>query len=86
MREYVNEVSEIRIGKWWDVCIMVITPLILGLSLILSIITLVQKGYGGYPTWATLIGIMITIGIVVLSFILMSIKGKPGLANTAGSD
>jgi NSS family neurotransmitter:Na+ symporter len=79
MREYVNEVSEFRIGKWWDICIRIVTPVILGISFILSVVTLIQKGYGGYPAWATLIGVIITIGIVVLSFVLMSIKSKQGL-------
>ena len=79
MREYVNEVSEFRLGKWWDICIMIVTPVILGISFVLSVVTLIQKGYGGYPAWATLIGVIITIGIVVLSFVLMSIKSKSGL-------
>jgi NSS family neurotransmitter:Na+ symporter len=76
MREYVNEVSEFRIGMWWDICIKIVTPIILGISFILSIVTLIQKGYGGYPTWATMVGVVIAIGIVVLSFVLMRIRGK----------
>ncbi|MDH4211451.1 MAG: sodium-dependent transporter [candidate division WOR-3 bacterium] len=76
MREYVNEVSDFKIGKWWDVCIKIITPVILGISLILNIIALVRKGYGGYPTWATAVGVLITLGIIVISFVLMSIKAK----------
>jgi NSS family neurotransmitter:Na+ symporter len=80
MRDYVNEVSDFKIGKWWDVCIKIITPVILGISLILSILTLVQKGYGGYPTWATMVGIVITLCIIVISFVLMSIRGKPARA------
>ncbi len=84
MRDYVNEVSDFKIGKWWDVCIKIITPVILGISLILSILTLVQKGYGGYPTWATMVGIVITLGIIVISFVLMSIRGKPARAEGTG--
>jgi NSS family neurotransmitter:Na+ symporter len=76
MREYVNEVSEFSIGKWWDICIKIITPVILGISFILSIVTLIRKGYGGYPAWATIIGVVITIGIVVMSFVLMWLRGK----------
>jgi NSS family neurotransmitter:Na+ symporter len=76
MREYVNEVSEVRIGIWWDICIMVITPVILGVSLILSLVSLIQSGYGGYPTWAVLIGAVVAVGIVIVSFILMSIKSR----------
>jgi len=75
-REYVNEVSEFKIGIWWDICIMVITPVILGVSFIWSLILLIQRGYGGYPMWATFVGVGITVGIVVLSFVLMGVKGK----------
>jgi hypothetical protein len=53
-----------------------VTPIILGISFILSIVTLIQKGYGGYPTWATMVGVVIAMGIVVLSFVLMRIRGK----------
>ena len=75
-REYINEVSEFKIGRWWDICIMVITPGILGVSFIWSLITLIQTGYGGYPMWATFVGVGITVGIVVLSFVLMGVRGK----------
>jgi NSS family neurotransmitter:Na+ symporter len=85
IREFVNEVSDFKIGKWWDICIMIITPVILGISFILNLVSLIQKGYGGYPTWATLVGVGIAVGIVVLSFILMSIRGKE-LAAEAESD
>ncbi|UCG29320.1 MAG: sodium-dependent transporter [candidate division WOR-3 bacterium] len=84
MRDYVNEVSEFKIGKWWDICIKIITPIILGISLILSIVTLVRRGYGGYPTWATVVGIVITVGIIIISFVLMSIRGK--VIPTEGSE
>ena len=76
MREYVNEVSDFRVGRWWDICIMVITPIILGISFVLSLIALVQKGYGGYPAWATVAGVVITVGIILISFALMWVKGK----------
>jgi NSS family neurotransmitter:Na+ symporter len=76
MREYINEVSDFHVGKWWDICIMIITPVILGVSLILSVVTLVQKGYGGYPAWAMVVGVIIAIGIIMVSFVLMTIRGK----------
>jgi NSS family neurotransmitter:Na+ symporter len=75
-REYVNAVSDFHVGKWWDICIMIITPVILIISIVLSIVKLVQNGYGGYPGWATGIGVAITISIIVASFVLMWIKGK----------
>jgi NSS family neurotransmitter:Na+ symporter len=76
MRNYVNEVSDFKIGGWWDICIKIVTPVVLGVSLVMSIVALVQKGYGGYAPWVTIVGVVITIGIVLVSFVLMSIKSK----------
>ncbi|HID92521.1 MAG TPA: sodium-dependent transporter [bacterium (Candidatus Stahlbacteria)] len=76
LREYVNEVSEFRIGKWWDVFIMIVTPAILGVSFIWELIKLIQKGYGDYPRWTSLVGVGILLLIIIKSFVLMRIKGQ----------
>jgi len=76
MREYVNSVSEVKIGRWWDVCIMIITPIILGISLVMEIINTVRKGYGGYPGWVSFVGFGIVALFIILSVVLMKIKGK----------
>jgi NSS family neurotransmitter:Na+ symporter len=76
MREYVNEVSEFRIGKWWDVMIMIVTPAILGVSFVWELIKLIQKGYGDYPRWTSFVGVGILALIIILSLVLMRIKGK----------
>lgn len=76
MRTYINEVSEFRVGKWWNVMIMVITPVILGISFIMEFVKLIQKGYGNYPRWTGLFGLGMIIVIVILSFVLMRVKGK----------
>ena len=81
MREYVNEVSEFRIGKWWDVMIMIVTPAILGISFVWELVKLVQKGYGDYPRWTSFTGMCILIFIVILSFVFMQIKGRKGQYN-----
>lgn len=76
LRNYINEVSEIHLGKWWDVCIMVITPIILGISFILGFIKVVRKGYGGYPVWVNYVGFGLLFLIFALSFIFMALKGR----------
>ena len=55
-REYVNSTSDFRLGRWWEWCILFITPLILGYTLISSIIKGVLEPYGGYPAWANWLG------------------------------
>ncbi len=76
MREYVNEVSEFRIGKWWDIMIMIVTPAILGISFVFELVKLIQHGYGGYPRWTSFVGLGILVLIIILSFVFMKIKGK----------
>ena len=76
MREYINEVSEIKIGKWWDICVKFITPIILGFSFIWELKKVITKGYGDYPRWTTNVGFALVLLLLVLSIVLMSIKGK----------
>jgi NSS family neurotransmitter:Na+ symporter len=55
-RVYLNNQSEIRIGRWWVWTIRYITPTVLLVILILNLRQEIIEGYGGYPRWATLIG------------------------------
>jgi len=57
MRDHINKVSPVKVGKWWDISIKVVTPLILSLILISSLFQEFLKPYGGYPvTFLILIG------------------------------
>jgi len=75
VREYINSVSDVRIGPWWDVFIKIVTPIVLGVSFIFELITLIRKGYGNYPIWTTFIGIGVIVILLILSFILSKRKG-----------
>ncbi len=78
-REFINSVSEVKVGVWWDIMIKVVTPIILGVTLITSLYGEFSKAYEGYPTWALIIGgWAIVVVIIVLSFILMRVKGRGG--------
>ena len=55
-RDYLNNQSEIRIGRWWVWTIRYITPVILLVILTGNLIQEVTEGYEGYPRWATLVG------------------------------
>ncbi|MCK4597732.1 sodium-dependent transporter [bacterium] len=56
MREYINSVSEIKIGVWWDWLVKLVTPLILAITVIMSIVERLRVPYGNYPQWALVIG------------------------------
>jgi len=76
-RIFINSVSEVKVGIWWDIMIRVVTPVVLGTTLITSFYGEIKKAYEGYPMW-TLIsgGWMVAMGILILSFIVMKTKGK----------
>jgi len=71
LREHANKVSEIALGSWWDFCVKVITPVILGITYIMNLKTDLTTPYGGYPWsaiyvlgWGTVIAVVIA-GIIL---------------------
>jgi len=76
MREHSNSTSDFAVGKWWNICIKYITPIILVISFFSSIYSILKKPYGDYPLWVTIIGFGIFIFSIIMAFILQAIKGK----------
>ncbi|MFH1311803.1 MAG: sodium-dependent transporter [Candidatus Eisenbacteria bacterium] len=72
IREYVNSKSEFSIGKWWDVMIMFVTPVILSISIALEIKARVLGAYEGIPRWVEFAGgWSVVIALPVISILLM---------------
>ena len=78
LREHANETSDILLGKWWDILIKYIIPMILGFLLVFTVIkNIIDNPYPNYPWWIILLmGIAPLLIITILSFVLMKIKGK----------
>jgi NSS family neurotransmitter:Na+ symporter len=78
LREHANETSDIMLGRWWDILIKYVIPVILIILLIMAVINNVTNNpYPSYPGWlVVLFGIGPLLIITGLSFILMKIKGK----------
>lgn len=73
LRRYINEVSDFRIGWWWDFFIRWLTPLALGVALVTNIIQEFRQAYEGYPTWALLVGGWgVVAAIIVIAALLTS--------------
>lgn len=71
MRPEVNEYSDFHIGKWWDILIKYITPVLLGYMTVQNILTEFKAPYGGHPQLAlNLFGWTIAIGILVIGIML----------------
>ena len=70
LRQYINEVSDIRIGRWWNVLIKFIIPLCLLVLLIMSLNKDIQEPYGGYPQTALFsFGWLVLAGVFLVSFL-----------------
>ncbi len=52
-REYLNSVSEIRLGRWWEVALRYVTPAVLLYILVMNVRAEILETYEGYPRSAT---------------------------------
>ncbi|RKX70980.1 sodium-dependent transporter [candidate division WOR-3 bacterium] len=67
LREYVNSISEFRLGPAWDFSIRFLTPGVLILLLSLNLIERIKSPYGGYPGWIGWV-VLLLIFIIALLF------------------
>jgi NSS family neurotransmitter:Na+ symporter len=72
IREYVNSKSEFSIGKWWDVMVMFVTPVVLAVTVAMEIKDRIAGAYGDFPRWAEFVGgWALVIALPVIAVILM---------------
>lgn len=77
LQEHINSVSDFAVGAWWKICLMIVTPIVLGYMAISNLIGDIKEPYGGYSTIELVgLGWCVVVGIVIISFILSAIKGK----------
>lgn len=77
IREYINEVSEVYVGVWFDICIKFITPVILTVLLVLNIYENVISPYEGYPGWMQLVGgVVLMAAILIFGFVFMKARTR----------
>ncbi|MEA3506283.1 MAG: sodium-dependent transporter [Elusimicrobiota bacterium] len=55
LREHINDISSIHIGKWWDIVIKIVTPSILAIILIWSLYGEFSAPYEGYSVTALIL-------------------------------
>ncbi|MFU8653739.1 sodium-dependent transporter [Methanotorris formicicus] len=73
---YVNRLSEIKIGSWWKYLAGILAPLVLLTIISLDIVSLINEPYGGY-SWKYLGFAVLIIPIAfILAFILSKIPWK----------
>ena len=79
IRSYANEYSNFSVGKWWALCLKIVTVLVLGVMLILNTKTLVTEGYGKYEMFDIKVFGWGALALVFLAAALLTgLKGKGG--------
>lgn len=77
MREYLNKLSTVKLGKWWDIMIMAVAPVGLVFLLVMETIARVKGSYEGYPRVVEFLGgWTILILIPVAGFILSKLPWR----------
>ena len=77
LREHANNVSDIKIGRWWDLLIKFVIPAILIILLSVSLIENITVPYMDYPYWTIIVGGAVpSLAIFILSFVLMRMRRK----------
>lgn len=77
LRAHLNYNSRLQLGKWWYVCIAAVVPIVLGVILVLTMISLLRDGYGGYPTtFLYQYGWVMLLLLVIGAFLLATIPWK----------
>ncbi|MEU0161000.1 sodium-dependent transporter [Streptomyces sp. NPDC006261] len=73
LQQNADATSAIRLGRWWRICLGVITPLVLGWMMVDSLRTEFEENYEGYSTgfllsagWSVAIGALLVGAILTL--------------------
>jgi NSS family neurotransmitter:Na+ symporter len=77
LRDHANETSDIKIGRWWDILIKFVIPIVLTIILVIAVYENITKPFMNYPSWIIIVGGVIPIILLfIISFILMKFKTK----------
>ncbi|KKC99764.1 MULTISPECIES: sodium-dependent transporter [Photobacterium] len=77
IRSYVNSISEFTIGKWFEICIRFVSPIMLAIILGTNLTNTFNNGYGGYAMSDLL---MLGWGLVAAMFVIaviINVASKP---------
>ena len=78
-RDYLNSISEVRLGNWWIWALRYVTPAVLLVILVMNVRAELLDSYQGYPQWATTLGGWgILVALAVLGWFLWRRQGKAG--------
>jgi neurotransmitter:Na+ symporter, NSS family len=67
LQRHANDISDIRLGRWWTIALLGITPVLLGLVTFDNLRTVLTEGYEGYPLGFLLAaGVSVAVGALLI--------------------
>lgn len=77
LRAHLNAVSTLRIGRWWEVLVGIVVPIMLTVMLVFTLIDTLNEPYGGYPwSFVNTVGWGVLALIVVVAFVLTAVRWR----------
>ncbi len=71
LQQHVNQVSDFKVGSWWQIAVKYITGVFLGVTLIMNFYKHFTSLYGGYKLSGILIlGWGVVIGVLIVAYII----------------
>lgn len=87
IRDYMNESSDLKFGKWWSFCIKYLCPAVFLFISVTYLITNIRVPYDGYPVSNLIVGGWLVVVLTLLFGICMSfLKGKEDKKVTSPQD
>ena len=86
---HLNAVSSFKVGTIWRICVVNVTTIVLGYTLLQELISLIKEPYGGYSHTQVLLYGWGVLAVVVLGSFMISVmpwKGNQPLQGPPGSD
>lgn len=73
IREWANEYSDIKAGRWWNISIKLLVPIVLSVLIIQETLSNLKAPYGG-DMMAAALGVAVMLGGMILAAILTSVR------------
>jgi NSS family neurotransmitter:Na+ symporter len=87
LKVYADRVSDIKLGAWWSVALLVITPVLLGWIVIDSLLAELREPYGGYPIWfLAIFGWGLVVLVAAVGLLLARAPWPAGVELTGAGD
>ncbi|WP_059105874.1 sodium-dependent transporter [Shouchella shacheensis] len=75
LQNHMNEVSDFKVGSWWKICLLFVTPIVLGVIFTLNLVENLQSNYGDMPTWFLLVsGWGVASAALIVGLVFSAIK------------